>query len=606
MPAALRWLFRLVPMNPIVVRLVQGGSRRGRHNLIRSAYLAVLIAVLLTLLLPQQGPLKYQTLAVKGAEAFEIVAYLQIALICILSPVFMAGAIAQESNPRTWEVLLTTPLSAAQMVLGHLFGRLFFVLALLVASMPLFAITQYFGGVPGRSILLSYLVAAGAALLVGSIAVTLAVSRLAGRRAVFTFYVSVITYLAATSAIDFSLQPPGGGVTVVTALNPFLALRALLNPTGYPRPDPVDLEAMSWLPRLWFGDPVGAWIMVTVTISVLLIIVSAFTVRTAGAIEGRSSVLRRGLMGWRGERRARSVWNNPIAWREAAARQATLPKMLARWAFIASGVLWGIGLVAYFHGGGLTPESFRYALLATTWTELIVIVLVAINVSATAISREREDGTLDLLLTTPITPAQYLGGKLRGLISYLAPLLAVPIGTVALASLYTVFDGFGRAGGVTVLEPFGVAMITTPVVLPEGALVALLVAAPFTAFCVMVGLQWSMKSKGTIGSVVATVGAVGVVAGIVGLCGWQAGTNMPVVGPALSASTPLTALLGVFAPGSAFSGSVDTQDDLITARVSLVVGAAIAAVVYMLIVYGIRANLVRTFDMAVRRLAGSR
>lgn len=605
MPAALRWLLRLVPLNPIVVRLVQGGSRRGRHNLIRSAYLAVLIAVLLALLLPQQGPLKYQTLAVKGAEAFEIVAYLQIALICILSPVFMAGAIAQESNPRTWEVLLTTPLSAAQMVLGHLFGRLFFVLALLVASMPLFALTQYFGGVPGRSILLSYLVAAGAALVVGAIAVSLAVTRLAGRRAVFTFYVSVITYLAATSAIDYSLQPPGGGVTPVTALNPFLALRALLNPTGYPRPDPIDLESMAWLPRVWLGDPVMAWILVTVTLSFLLIVASAFTVRTAGAIEGRAPLLKRGLFAWRPERRARSVWHNPIAWREAAARQATLPKVIARWTFIGAGCLWGLALVAYFHGGGLTPANFRYALLATTWTELIVIVLVAINVSATAISREREDGTLDLLLTTPITPADYLGGKLRGLVSYLVPLLAVPVGTVAVASIYTMFDGFGRAGGVSVQEAFGIATLTTPVVLPEGALIAPLIAAPFTAFCVMVGLQWSMKSKGAIGSVISTVGAVGVVAGIVGLCGWQAGANMPVVGPALSASTPLTALLGVFEPASAFSRSVSSQEDLVTARISLVVGAAFAAAVYMLVVYGIRANLVRTFDMAVRRLAGT-
>ena len=42
----------------------------------------------------------------------------------------LAGAIAQESNPRTWDILLTTPLSSMQMVLGNIFGRLFFVLAL--------------------------------------------------------------------------------------------------------------------------------------------------------------------------------------------------------------------------------------------------------------------------------------------------------------------------------------------------------------------------------------------------------------------------------------------------------------------------------------------
>src|SRR5262245_64617214 len=107
--------------------------------------------------------MSYRDLAEKGARSFEIVAYLQIGLICILAPVFMAGAIAQEADPRTWEVLLTTPMGALEIVLGNLFGRLFFILALLVSSLPLFALTQFFGGVPGRSIFASYGIAGSAA-----------------------------------------------------------------------------------------------------------------------------------------------------------------------------------------------------------------------------------------------------------------------------------------------------------------------------------------------------------------------------------------------------------------------------------------------------------
>ena len=188
MPAALRWLLDLLPTNPIVVRIVQGGSRRLRHMYIRSGYLAALIIVFLIVLLQgSSSDLEISALAVQGSSAFAMLSYLQIGLICLLTPVFMAGAIAQESNPRTWDILLTTPLSAIQMVLGNIFGRLFFVLALLAASLPLVALTQYFGGVPGRSVLLSYAIAACAALLVGAIAVALSVSRLAGKRAVYGF-----------------------------------------------------------------------------------------------------------------------------------------------------------------------------------------------------------------------------------------------------------------------------------------------------------------------------------------------------------------------------------------------------------------------------------
>ena len=610
MPAPLLWLLRLVPLNPIVIRLVQGGSRRGRHGVLRSAYLALLIAVLTALLLPGQGQaIQYQQLAVKGAGAFEIVAYLQIALICILAPVFMAGAIAQESNPRTWEILLTTPLSSGQMVLGHLFGRLFFVLGLLAASLPLFAITQYFGGVPGRSILLSYAVAACAALLVGAVAITLAVNRLAGRRAVFAFYVSVVTYLAITIAADFALGS-GSRVTWLTALNPFLALRALLNPAGYAGPDDVELSAMSSLARFWIGDPVGAWCAMSGGFSVLMVATSTLTVRSVGTSVGAIPLHRRMLgLGAVGSqsRPARYVWHNPIAWREAAARQATLPKIILRWTFIALGGLWGLALILYYHAGGMGHQSFRYALLATIWTQLAVITLIAINTSATAISREREDGTLDLLLTTPITPTAYLNGKLRGLISYLAPLLAVPMGTIVAAGLYSLANGFERAGGIVSKDLFGAAVIDVPVVLPESAFIVPLVTVPFIAFCVMIGLQWSLKSRGTIGSVVATVGAVGVLAGIAGMCGWLAGESVPIIGPALAAVTPVTAMLACVETAGAFQEqSIRSQGDLTFARIMLSVGALLTAGAYALIVYGIRTSMVSGFAKATRALAGTR
>lgn len=607
MPVILRWLLRLGPTNPICVRLVQGGSRRSRHLYIRTGYLAVLIAVLLWSLLINAGQmtLSYRELAAAGASSFQMVSYLQIALICILAPVFMAGAIAQEASPRTWEVLLTTPLSAAQIVLGNLLGRLFFVAGLLLSSLPLFAITQYFGGVPGRSIFASYAIALCAALLVGSIAIFLSVSRTAGRRAVFAFYVAVISYLAATWAIDLWLRQTSGGVTVMTATNPFLALEALLNPTAYPRPAPDEVAAMGAIKGFWLGAPVTAWCVGSAGLSVTLVLISSVTARTAGATGGVPWHRRLFGFGAKGEkiRAPRTVWKNPIAWREATARSGALPKMLARWAFIAVGTLWALGLVAAYHGG-MTHSAFRLALISTVWTELAVIALIAINLSATAVSREREDGTLDLLLTTPITAKMYVGGKLRGLIAYLTPLLAVPLGTLLIASVYVLLDGFGRQGGVLTPTLAGTATVNVPVILPEAALVAPLVALPAVATAVMVGLQWSIKSKGTIGSVVAAVGVIGVIGGILGLCGWQAGQEIAVVGPALSALNPATVILTMIDPGDAAEATLAQQNGLQTARIAVMVGALIAGGVYTAIVYALYSSMVHRFDMTVRQLAG--
>ncbi len=610
MPAALRWLLTLGPTNPIVVRIVQGGSRRTRHMYIRTGYLAVLIAVLLwsLLLKSSAGALSYRDLAAAGASSFEIVAYLQIGLICLLAPVFMAGAIAQEANPRTWEVLLTTPLSPPQIVLGNLIGRLFFVLALLFSSLPLFAITQYFGGVPGRSIFLSYLIAACAALLVGSIAVFLSVGRIAGRRAVFAFYIAVVTYLGATLAVDLALRassPAGpGGVTILTPLNPFLALQSLLSPSEYPRPDAITLGAMPWLARVWFGSPVAMWCWLSAGLSGVLCLVSSIVTRKVVGIE-RAGMLRKLLGRKSGERtRApRTVWNNSIAWREAASRAGAASNRIARYTFVGLGVLWGLGVIAFYHGGGLSHDGFRFTLLATLWTELAVITLIAVNMSATAVSREREDGSLDILLTTPITPKAYLSGKLRGLIAFLLPLLAVPMTTLALASIYVLVGGFGREGGVMTSDRVLAATISTPVVLPEAALLAPLLVLPFMAFVVMIGLQWSIKSKGTIGSVIFAFGVIAAITGVVGLCGWQAGLEAGYIGPSLAALNPATLLYALVNPARAMLTTVESGG-LNPARISLAIGAGIGAIGLMAIVYGLNASMVRRFDMTVRALAG--
>ncbi len=607
MPPLLRWLLDLTITNPIAVRLVQNGSRRQKHLLVRSVYLAALILVLLWTLVSQTGAgsLDYRELAADGATAFTWIAYLQIFLITVLSPVFLAGAIAQEANPRTWEIQLTTPMNSLQIVLGHLLGRLFFVLALLVASLPLFALTQYFGGVPGRSILASYLIAACAATAVGAIAVALAVSRIAGKRAVFAFYVSVVSYLAVTWAIDLWLRTGTGGVTWLTSLNPFLALESLLNPSRYPRAG----EGAPWA----LQHPVTAFCVGSLALSVLLVAASALTLRTGGLqqlIAGGSSrpwyrrLFRLGAAGSE-HRPPRQVWHNPIAWREAAARNSTLGRIVARWSFIALGGAFGVGIVVAFHLGSIDIGAFRFVLLATVGTELAVLTLVAINMAATAVSKEREDGTLDLILTTPITPGAYLHGKLRGLIAYLMPMLAVPLGTLMLASLYVLADGLGRQGGITLKAAFGTGSITVPAVLPEGAVLAPLVMVPFLAFCVMVGLHWSLKTKGTIASVVSAFGVVSAIAGVVGLCGLKSAAEIQILGPALAGLSPASLVYAIIEPENAMNQTI-ASSGLSQARIALAVGSLIAAALYIGVVSAIHTSLVRGFDMTVRRLAGMR
>jgi len=218
------------------------------------------------------------------------------------------------------------------------------------------------------------------------------------------------------------------------------------------------------------------------------------------------------------------------------------------------------------------------------------------------VSREREDGTLDIILTTPIEPGPYLYGKLRGLITYLLPMLLAPTITMALAALYVFANGFGRQGGVMVADSVGTATMQVPVVLVEGALALPLVLFAFTAFCVMVGLQWSIKTRGTIGSVIAAVGVVIVVAGVIGLCGMSTGgTTFGQFGAVANALGPVNLVLAIVNPAMMIEGSISNR---VATAVSILIGAAIAAAAYGMIVYGMHSNMKRTFMMTVRKLAG--
>ncbi|MGA1056299.1 MAG: ABC transporter permease [Phycisphaerales bacterium] len=604
MPAILDWFLRLVPLNPIAVRLVEGGGRRLRHLTLRSGYLAVMIVLLLLALIGPSTSLR--ELAQRGASAFTIVSFGQVGLICLLTPIFMAGAIAQEASPRTWDILLTTPLRPLQIVVGNLFGRLFFVLALLVSTLPLFILTQSFGGVPGEAIASSYAIAASSALVVAAVAVTLAVTRTAGRRAVLVFYVAVLTALAVTYAGDLWLrQPVAPGsmtsrTTVLTPLNPFLALESRLLTNRYEPWDPAAAEGL--LARLWFAHPASAFVWLGIASSTVLVAFSAIRLRVIGErparAKRRGSWLSRPVEALRGRSR---IGANPIAWRERTLRGLTMGGLVGRFAFALVGVAVALAIVLLHRQGALDDYGLRLALLAAVGAEIVVIVLTALNLAATAVSREREDGSLDIILTTPIQPGPYLAGKLQGLVQFLLPMMLVPVASLGIASLYVATGGFGGLESTRVEEAVGVSTVSVPLILPEAFVELAVVLAGFVGFAVMIGLQWSIKSRGSIGAVVGAVGLLVVIAGAVGLCGAAGGRSIPVLGAALAALSPMNLAIASIFPASSIPASLG---DPVAARWGLAVGSLLAAALWVGLVVAMHNHLKRTFMATVRQLAG--
>lgn len=609
MPALLHWLSNLLPTNPIAVRIVSGGSKRSRHLLLRAGYLAIMIAILLIGLLGGESTMKQ--LATRGASAFSVVSFGQVALICVLTPIFMAGAIVQEASPRTWDILLTTPLGNLQIVLGNLFGRLFFILALLLSTLPLFVLTQFFGGVPGNSILMSYSIAASSALIVATTAVTLSVTRSGGKRAVLVFYAAVVMYLFATYAADAYARTQaaigvGSGTTrttVFTALNPFLALESALRSTSYVPYAASDVPFPPLTPI--YTSPATSFCIMCIALSFAMVLWSTLRLRVIGT-RGPQVIWWRALVGSgpgsSGTRESRRVGSNPIAWRERMLRTQSIGGLFGRWAFLAIGACVGFVLCGLHRQGVLNGSEMRLALLGVVGAEIVVVLLTAISLSATAVSREREDGTLDILLTTPIQPGPYLAGKLTGIVQFLIPMLAVPFVTLGSVAIYVMANGFGAAQGVMVSSSIGIATVNLPLIFPEGAVLVLVDLIAAVSFAIMIGLQWSLRTKGTIGSVMAAIGVIGAIGLVLGACATAFGANVPYVGAALAAMSPLNLLFATVDPAAAIRGSLENPQ---AARTSLVIGTIGASLAFGAACFAMHSTMKKNFMMTVRRLAGT-
>src|ERR1700742_136948 len=192
------YFWRLIPANPILLRGVEAGGRRKRDLFIRCGYLGLLVLLVLFSLFAsstQYSGASLGDLTKTSSEIFQKMSYLQLGLVALLAPIFTAGAITQEKDSQTYDILLSTPLSNGQIVVGSLMSRLFFVVALLVSGIPIFSITQIFGGVAIRAIVQSFGLAAATAFITGALAMAIAVFKVETRRTIFSFYLFIVIYL---------------------------------------------------------------------------------------------------------------------------------------------------------------------------------------------------------------------------------------------------------------------------------------------------------------------------------------------------------------------------------------------------------------------------
>jgi len=302
---------------------------------------------------------------------------------------------------------------------------------------------------------------------------------------------------------------------------------------------------------------------------------------------------------FRGDREPHAVSGNPIAWRERVTRHRNVGSLIGRWGFVAIFLLTFIILTSLYATGSLSADGFRQTTLILVCSELVIVIFAAISLSASAIAKEREDGSLDLLLTTSITPKTYLGGKVHGLVMHLLPMVLVPCITMMTIGLIVLIDSNAVVSD-QIIGSSGASSV--PLALFAPAILTPIVVIPYISFCLVLGLMWSMRSKGSLSAIISSLILVFVVTGGLGMC-FKISSDMGHVGSIFAALSPINSVLATMVSVDVLPSVM--QQGTTSANISMATASVISGLSWSLISWGLLRSMSSSFVVTVRRLAGN-
>lgn len=141
--------------------------RRERSIWVIIIYLLVM-GLLGFLFLSHQNGYSSDVLSQVGGQLYILLSVVQLLLIMFITPAFTSTSINGEKERQTYDLLLCSRLSAFSLVAGKLIAGLANALLLIFASIPLFSLVFFFGGVSPQEFAETMLVFAMTAIVVGT------------------------------------------------------------------------------------------------------------------------------------------------------------------------------------------------------------------------------------------------------------------------------------------------------------------------------------------------------------------------------------------------------------------------------------------------------
>lgn len=369
----------------------------------------------------------------------------------IVAAVLLSGAMATEVRQRTLEVLFTTPIGNAQIVMGKLLSGLLQVLLLLAISLPLLAIVRVFGGVSWDFVVSGLAITLATAIFIGALSLFLGIADRQTHQVAMNALAMCGLFWISTGIL-FSVLSHAGYVSrmlassILRLTDPYVVLagqtQAMITPMGA-------------------GAPSGAWVYCLVALGAAggLLLLSIWRLRKVAAGvavhtsraeqeasrasgEARGVVRERTTYGrfrWLRQGVIRPVKGSPIVWKEL--RRPRVPRSrrgILSAIFMAILVCVIIGcvvVVIVFDSRALSPVC-----IGMSYVVALICTIDVASSSAGAIPREKEARTWPILLTTPLDNGEIVRGKAIGAVRRSLPLLAVLGLLVVVALVFLPWD----------------------------------------------------------------------------------------------------------------------------------------------------------------------
>lgn len=405
---------------PIFSREALTAPRSLRHFLIRSGYVAALVVLMYT---AAQATFGWQDvrsigdIARFGGLVFQLFSLVQLSLILFFALLFAAGSVAQEKDRQTLILLLMTDLRDRELVLGKLLASLLVVGVLLLVSVPVFTFIYMLGGVGLDQIAWSLTLCAAAALAAGSWGSLAAFWREKTYQTLAFGVLGLLLFLGIVEAVIAFSGSQSAVAGAAALFNPYRAMFRILTPlselTGL---DPVRVSA---LPS----------VLAMLGLAVAFNAVTTWRLRVWNPTRARE-IPRKEEGAERLRVRSRTVWSNPVIWREIRTRAYGHRVALVKLAYLVLAVFAVFYLLRGDTANALLLGMFSpigFAFIALSLVSLLILNAQAV----TALTSERDGKTLELLLVTDISAKEFIFGKLGGILYNTKEMLLVPLGLAA-------------------------------------------------------------------------------------------------------------------------------------------------------------------------------